>query len=154
MNVVQNPDPGSSSTQHRPFNFESGRSNFDKAHIPSAGFIDVPGDLSDQSSSLPLMMPPEEQLVESMRTYGINNDSHVVLYGCTEPNWAARVWWMLRSLGFDKVSILNGGWAKWQREGRPESNQPCTYARSNFSAQPRTGTFANKDETAQHLPYR
>ena len=33
--------------------------------------------------------------------------------------FASRLWWMLRYLGHDAVALLDGGWAKWTREGRP-----------------------------------
>jgi 3-mercaptopyruvate sulfurtransferase SseA len=33
--------------------------------------------------------------------------------------WACPVWWLLRVFGFDDASVLNGGWQKWRREGRP-----------------------------------
>ena len=58
VNVELNPDPHSISGQHRPFIFTSGRNSYQLAHIPGAGFIDVPGDLSNPSADLPLMMPP------------------------------------------------------------------------------------------------
>ena len=32
---------------------------------------------------------------------------------------AARLWWMLRWIGHDKVAVLDGGFAKWTKEGRP-----------------------------------
>jgi thiosulfate/3-mercaptopyruvate sulfurtransferase len=45
---------------------------------------------------------------------------------------AARLWWMLRWLGHDAVVVLNGGWTRWQNEGRPvrsgvESRPPRTF---------------------------
>ena len=33
--------------------------------------------------------------------------------------YASRLWWLLRYAGHDAVALLDGGWAKWLREGRP-----------------------------------
>jgi 3-mercaptopyruvate sulfurtransferase SseA len=41
------------------------------------------------------------------------------------PWWATRVWWMLRVFGFDNAAVLNGGWQKWSREGRPVEIGPA-----------------------------
>jgi len=146
VNANLNPDPDPETIRKIPFTFESGRKHFNEAHIPGAGFIDILEDISDKMSALPMMMPSEEQFVAAMNKYGINNNSRVVLYSTTEPNWAARVWWMLRSVGFDNAAILNGGWAKWTGEGRPTSNQACTYPPGKFTARPRSGGFAGKDQ--------
>ncbi|MFV2031603.1 MAG: sulfurtransferase, partial [Gammaproteobacteria bacterium] len=149
VNVIPNPDPEQG--QQIPLVFQSGRINYDQAHIPRAGFIDVPLELSDNSSHLPLMVPSEKQFTETMSQYGIGDDTRVVLYSTTEPNWAARVWWMLRAFGFDRVAILNGGWNKWTTEGRPVSNQSCEYLPSQFIARPRSGFFVGKKEVLEAI---
>lgn len=144
VNVMPNPDPVQG--QQFPFVYQSGRTHFDGAHIPRAGFIDIPAELSDTTAGLPLMLPSEQQFVEAMSQYGVGDDTRVVLYSSTEPNWAARVWWLLHAFGFDNAVILNGGWGKWTAEGRPVSTQACTYAPAQFTAKPRPGAFVDKDE--------
>jgi thiosulfate/3-mercaptopyruvate sulfurtransferase len=101
---------------------ESGRAQWEQAHIPGAGFADLLGDLSDTSTRLPIMMPPAEQFAAAMERYGVSDDSRVVLYDAGAHVWAARVWWMLRAFGFERAAVLNGGWAKWTREQRPTSS--------------------------------
>lgn len=81
-----------------------------------------------------------------MSSYGIGDDTVVVLYSTTDSNWAARVWWMLHAFGFENAVILNGGWTKWTAEGRPVSNQSCSYVPSQLTTRPRQGMFVNKDE--------
>ena len=144
VNAGPNLDPERVNTF--PFTFESGRAHFDQEHIPGAGFIDILGELSDKSSKLPLMMPSAQEFVEAMAQYGIGDDNRVVLYSTSEPMWAARVWWMLRAVGFDNTGILNGGWAKWAAERRPVSNQACAYLPGHFTARPRPQAFVGKDE--------
>ena len=144
VNAELNKDP--EQARQFPFTFESGRAHFDEEHIPGAGFIDILGDLSDKSAPIPMMMPSEKQFTDAISRYGIDNNSRVVLYSTSEPNWAARVWWMLRAFGFDNVAILNGGWSKWIAEGRPVSNQACRYTPAQFTARLRPGGFVGKDD--------
>lgn len=144
VNTRPNPDP--ELAEKFPLVFESGRAHFDEVHIPGAGFIDIPGKLSDKTSKFPLMMPSEKQFIAAMSEYGIGIDTRVVLYSTTESNWAARVWWMLRAFGFDNATILNGGWSKWATEKRPTSNLACEYFPAQFISRPRPEIFVGKNE--------
>ena len=45
--------------------------------------------------------------------------ARVVLYSIGTMMWATRFWWMLKALGFDGAAVLDGGFDKWQAEGRP-----------------------------------
>ena len=149
VNVKMNPDE----VQRRclPFVYESGIDQYSKAHIPGSGYIDVPGKLSDSNSQLPLMFPNERIVVEQMRNYGINKNSHVVLYSTSEPNWATRVWWMLRSSGFINVSVLNGGWSKWKFEGRPVSIRKCEYTSGNVILKRQHNAFVDKEKVLEGI---
>jgi len=149
VEILPNPDPVKN--KKFPFVFKSARDQFDLQHIPNAGFIDIPGELSDVSVDIPLMMPPAEQLTEVMSKHGIQENSCVVLYSSAEANWAARVWWMLRAVGFENVAILNGGSKKWCDEGRQMSSEPCTYAKSEFKADLKEGAFVTKSEVSATL---
>jgi len=144
VNVVANPIL--KMAKQMPFIFNSGFDNFDEAHIPHAGYIDIASELSDASSEIPLMMPTEKQFVEIMSEFGINNNSRVILYSATEQNWATRLWWMLRSFGFTNAAVLNGGWNKWFTEGRPTSNRACAYQSDEFTAKSNSNLFADKDD--------
>jgi len=129
-----------------PFIYRNGSAQYEQSHIPRAGFIDVPGALSDMVSDLPLMLPPEKQFIEAMSNYGVDDNTRVVLYSTTEPNWSARVWWMLRTYGFNNAVILNGGWEKWLREGRVTSNLACEYLPGQFTPRYRPDLFVEKEQ--------
>ncbi len=144
VNIAPNTSAETTQGNRAPVVFNSGRSHYDQGHIPGAGFIDVADELSDATSLIPLMLPPEQKFVEMISQYGINNDSRVILYSTSEPNWAARVWWMLHAYGFDNAAILNGGWAKWHAEERPVSTQACTYTPGQFTVQADAGAFVGK----------
>ena len=143
--AIPGPNPDEEMRKQYPVSAGNGKGNFDSGHIPGAGFIDVPGELSDKSSRTPMMMLPGKQFVEAVTRCGITDNSHVVLYSLG-PMWATRVWWMLRAYGFDNASVLNGGWKKWSAEGRPVSHEPCTYLPGAFTARPRHNVMVGKDD--------
>jgi thiosulfate/3-mercaptopyruvate sulfurtransferase len=124
----------------------SGRADYDAGHIPSAGFADLTGDLSDRNSPLQFAMPTPEQFCSAMGALGVSNDSHVVLYDGFMSMWAARVWWMLRWVGFDRATLLDGGLGAWTAEGRPLSTQPATRPAKRLTPAPRPEVIADRDE--------
>ena len=123
-----------------------GRDEWASRHIPGSVFADLPGDLSDRDQTLRFMMPPPEQFAEAMGRYGVGDDTPVVLYDRQGNMWAARVWWMLRAFGFDNARLLDGGWASWTAEGRPISTEANSPAPATFTATPRPGLIASKED--------
>jgi thiosulfate/3-mercaptopyruvate sulfurtransferase len=120
---------------------ESGRAQWEHAHIPRAQFADLLSELSDRATPLPIMMPPAAQFAAAMESYGVGNDSRVVLYDAGMNMWAARVWWMLRAFGFERAAVLDGGWKKWTDERRPTS--------SGASHLPPRGIFTARTQRAR-----
>jgi thiosulfate/3-mercaptopyruvate sulfurtransferase len=94
-----------------------GRAEYDKAHIPGAVFFDI-DTISDETTSLPHMLPSPEKFGAKIGALGINNDSRVVIYDRALMSSAARVWWTFRAFGHQRVSVLDGGLRKWIAEGR------------------------------------
>jgi len=133
---------------------ESGRATWAAGHIPRSGFADLTDDLSDRASSLLYMMPPDEQMAAAMARLGVGEGTRVVLYDRAVNMWAARVWWMLRAVGFDDAAVLNGGWKKWTFEGRPTSTEPCAYPPARFVARPRPELFVGKGAVLAGLGQR
>lgn len=148
--AIPGPNPDEEMRKQFPVAARSGREQFEGGHIPGAGFIDVPEELSDKSSSIPMMMPSEEQFVDAMTKYGITDDSRVVLYS-QGAMWATRVWWMLRAYGFDNATVLNGGWKKWTAEGRPVSSEPCAYVPGKFTVKHRSNAIVGKGEVLEAI---
>jgi thiosulfate/3-mercaptopyruvate sulfurtransferase len=83
-------------------------------------------------------------MAASMARLGVGEGTRVVLYDRAVNMWAARVWWMLRAVGFDQAAVLNGGWKKWTLEGRPTSTAPCAHPPARFVARPRPELFVGK----------
>ena len=98
-----------------------GRDEYRLAHIPGAVYASLNADLSDAPGGTngrhPL--PSVDALAATFGRLGIDRSSQVVAYDQDAGPYASRLWWMLRYLGHDAVAVLDGGWAKWERESRP-----------------------------------
>lgn len=124
----------------------SGRASYDRGHIPSAGFADLKAELADVNSPIEFAVPTAEQFCAAMGALGVGDNSQVVLYDTNYSAWAARVWWMLRWVGFDRAAILNGGLKIWTDEGRPLSTEPANYPAKQLSPTLRPELIADRDE--------
>lgn len=134
--------------------FESGRLAWRQGHIPGSTFVDLLDEVSDRASKFHFMMPPAAQFAAVMSRHGVGEDRRVILYDRAMTLGAARLWWMLRAFGFDNAAVLNGGWKKWQQEGRPLSVESDWPPPGNFIAQPRSKLIAHKDEVLASLGNR
>jgi len=124
----------------------NGRAGYEDGHIPTAGFADLMGDLSDGDSPLSFAMPTPEQFCAAMGALGVGDDSRVVLYDEKNQGWAARVWWMLRWVGFDRAALLDGGLEAWTDEDRPMSFEPVDRPARTLTPTLRPELIADRDE--------
>ena len=124
---------------------ESGRSLYEAGHLPGAAFVDLLTELSDTASPLRFTMPRADQLATALGRAGVAPGTFVVIYCRSHNTMAARLWWMLRAIGFDDAAVLNGGWKKWTSEGRPTTVQATTYPPATLVARPRPGAFVGKE---------
>ncbi len=124
-----------------------GRHSFEAAHIPGADFLDLQGEFSDPNTTLRFMMPDIAQLEAAFGGHGIGANSRVVLYSIGTAMWATRFWWMLNSLDFENVSVLDGGLDKWRAESRAIETGPAKgYPPATFTAKPQGGYFVDKHQ--------
>ena len=129
-----------------PYRVESGREDYDESHIPGADFLDLQGELSDPDSNLRFTFPAAGDFAAAVGRHGLGDGNDVVLYSGTSPQWATRVWWMLRAFGFDRAAVLDGGLMKWKAEGRPLSTAAASYPPAVFTPKPRQGLIVQQDE--------
>ncbi len=128
------------------FHNVSGRAEYDKGHLPSAGFADLKAELCNTNSPIEFAVPTPEQFCAALGALGVGDDSRVVLYDTSYSAWAARVWWMLRWVGFDRAALLDGGLKAWTAEGRPLSTEPANRPAKQLSPAPRPQLIADRDE--------
>lgn len=96
----------------------SGESRYLAAHIPGARFADLLGNLSAHDAPYHFAVPDPKTLAEALRALGVDDDKQVVVYDSESGLWAARLWWMLRSLGI-RAAVLDGGFTRWRLEDLP-----------------------------------
>ena len=119
---------------------KSARAEFAEGHIPGARFFDL-DEASDRDSPYVNMLPPAGQFAAVAGGLGIGDDTLVVVYDSSYVS--ARVWWMFRHFGHDRVRVLNGGWKRWKSEGRPvEAGEAKPAKATRFTARPATGDVA------------
>lgn len=108
---------------HMPATGRDARAEYDADHIPGARFFDIDA-ISDKRSALPHMAPPVEMFISRMRAMGVGDGHQVVIYDNSDVRSAFRVWWLFRLMGKTDVAVLDGGFPKWQAEGRPTEDMP------------------------------
>jgi thiosulfate/3-mercaptopyruvate sulfurtransferase len=80
------------------------------------------------------MLPSPEKFAAAVSEMGIGNDDHVVVYDTQGLFSAARVWWMFRVFGHDRVSVLDGGLPAWKAAGLPVTDAPPRAKPAQFEA--------------------
>jgi len=105
---------------------ESGMTEYETSHIPSSRYLHLGQDLSGpagdgKSGRHPL--PDPDHFASLIASIGVDNDSLVVAYDDSGGAFASRLWWMMKWLGHEAVSVLDGGWRAWlATEGAVQSS--------------------------------
>jgi thiosulfate/3-mercaptopyruvate sulfurtransferase len=84
-------------------------------HIPGAVQVQRFKDLGDNQASPIMRFPSREAFQATLRGWGVNDDSTLVIYDDSRTALAARLYFLLELYGFDmkQVKILNGGTVDW-----------------------------------------
>lgn len=98
-----------------------GAQQYKTSHIPGAGYFDLNNDLSSpvQQHGGRHPLPDPEVLAQKLSAMGVDAETLVVVYDDSRFAFAARLWWLLRYLGHDRVAVLDGGFKAWQSLGLP-----------------------------------
>jgi thiosulfate/3-mercaptopyruvate sulfurtransferase len=102
---------------------ESGLPAYLKAHIPGARYLNMADDLSDPAGDYSFAMATDAQIAAKFGALGVGNHHHIVLYGHGYLGSITRVWYVLQVAGHQNVSLLDGGFELWQKEGRAITNK-------------------------------
>jgi thiosulfate/3-mercaptopyruvate sulfurtransferase len=101
--------------------------NYQQSHLKGALFVDVNTQLADIKEDVAIggrhPLPTAEQFSKTLTDLGITPETWVVVYDDKNgANAAARFWWMLRSIGHEKVQVLSGGIQAAIQAGFPVSS--------------------------------
>lgn len=109
-------------------NNKDAKTNYEKEHIEGAFFVDLNTQLADIKSDFseggrhPL--PKIEAFAKTLSDLGISKDKHLIIYDDKNgSNASARFWWMLKSVGHEKVQVLNGGFSQVKNNNFPLSSK-------------------------------
>jgi thiosulfate/3-mercaptopyruvate sulfurtransferase len=130
-----------------------GDAQYSAAHIPGAVFVSLAHDLaatrSGSNGRHPL--PSADALASTFARLGIGDQTQVIAYDQDAGPFAARLWWMLRYLGHDAVAVLDGGFAKWMREGRPVQRGEETRPAAAFTPRLKKEMRVTVEDVVTHL---
>ena len=128
--LAQHPEWRVFDCRHDLANPESGEQQYREAHIPGASFAQLDRDLSARKtgSNGRHPLPEPKVFIAWLGRQGVKPTDAVVCYDGGPGAMAARLWWMLRWVGHEQAAVLDGGLAKWRREGRPVSAELPTFA--------------------------
>lgn len=110
-----------------------GRTQYLRGHIPGAHFLDLDRDLAGpvgvHGGRHPL--PAPDRFATMMADYGIGPETQVIAYDDSRLAGAARLWWLMRSMGYRPPSLLNGGYQAFLAAGgQPETRVPAARPRA------------------------
>ena len=135
-----------------------GREAYRAGHIPGAVFLDVDTDLSGPGGGRGRPAgrhpwPGPEQVARVMGASGIGGDTRVVAYDDQAGAIAARLWYLLRAHGHERVAVLDGGITKWIAEGRPLETEVPSPPAATFVPRPRAGWVVGKEEMSREASH-
>jgi thiosulfate/3-mercaptopyruvate sulfurtransferase len=108
-------------------NGKNAKSNYEAKHLEGAIFVDLNTQLADIKNDLSIggrhPLPKIENFAKTLSNLGISPKSHIVIYDDKNgSNAGARFWWMLKSVGHEKVQVLNGGIQEAEKINFPVSS--------------------------------
>lgn len=89
-----------------------GRRQYERGHVPGAHYLDLNRDLAgplrEHGGRHPL--PDPGRFSATLAAFGVGRDTDVVAYDDSRLAFAARLWWLMRALGYRPPALLNGGY--------------------------------------------
>jgi len=136
---------------HQRADYLAARDEYDAGHIPGSVYVDWTVDIVDPDNPVKVQIAPPDRFAEAMASRGIGDDTDVVIVDHTGGHFATRLWWALRYYGHDRAAVLDGGFNKWQREGRPLTTEVPTPQRASFTPRPRPELRVEVDDVVRLL---
>ncbi|PJK00978.1 sulfurtransferase [Lysobacteraceae bacterium NML91-0213] len=104
----------------------AGEAAWRRSHVPGAVYAHLDRDLSGPHApgAGRHPWPSASAFAQTLAAWGIDADRQVVAYDDGDGAHAARLWCLVRAAGFERVAVLDGGWARWQALGLPVTDDP------------------------------
>jgi thiosulfate/3-mercaptopyruvate sulfurtransferase len=126
-----------------------GYEGYATGHVPGA--VNLENAAIRDPGNPPTFLPSQEAFEATMGALGIGNDTRVIVYDDRGGLYAARLWWILSYFGHQNVALLDGGWIKWSREGRPVSTEIPPARSATFRATPRPEWLATAEDVREAM---
>jgi len=127
------------------------RSDYDRAHLPGAVFVDWTRDIVDLGDPVPVQLAPPAAFAATMSDLGIGDGALVVAYDDYDHMFAGRLAWALRYYGHDAVRLLEGGYTRWIAENRPVSSDAPVVTPARFAPRPQRALRRTADDVSRAL---
>ena len=124
-----------------------------QSHLPGATYAHLERDLSDigRHGEGRHPWPNADVFTAKLSRWGIEPHHQVIVYDDGDGAYAARLWFLLRTLGHEKVAVLDGGWARWTALGLPVSSAPRAPSNSHYRAVFDLSRLYDANAVAAHL---
>ena len=131
----------------------AGEIAYQMSHIPGAAFAHLDRDLSDhrRHGEGRHPWPDAADFTAKLGAWGISPQHQVVAYDDSDGAFAARLWFMLRALGHEKVAVLDGGWTRWTALGLPVDSHVSKPAMMKYVAEFDRSRLLDAEQVQAHL---
>ncbi len=131
----------------------AGESAYRESHVPGAVYAHLDRDLARFGAvgAGRHPWPTAQAFTASLERWGISRDSQVVAYDDADGALAARLWFLLRTMGHEKVAVLDGGWKRWVALGMPTESFVRPRMPSHYAGAFDPSRLADADAVRTHL---
>jgi len=133
----------------------AGRRAYLQGHVPGAIHLHLEDDLSGPIRPDGLggrhPLPAPDLFAARLGQVGIGDAHHVVAYDDAGGAIAARLWWLLRWIGHDRVQVLDGGVDAWTASGGELVSGPESHPPAIATARPDPRMVVDADDVAARL---
>ncbi|MEO6652518.1 MAG: sulfurtransferase [Ilumatobacteraceae bacterium] len=132
---------------------DQGRREYDVAHVPGARFVDLHTELAGRDGGGRHPLPTVEEFTALLGRLGVGPGSFVVAYDSAGGAIASRLWWMLRSIGHGRVTVLDGGYQAWVAAGQPVTDAVTEITAAQYPPAPDWTGVVDADAVAQSVEF-
>ncbi|WP_431283125.1 sulfurtransferase [Humitalea sp. 24SJ18S-53] len=137
---------------HLPVQGRDAVADYIAQRIPGAVHLDIDTVAARIPGPPGRMMPPPDIFAEEVGKLGLRPDAHLVVYDSVGMYSAARVWWLFRSFGHARVSVMEGGLPAWIRAGgRIESGPPKPLPPTTWPQRPPADAVRNWQQVLANI---